>query len=355
MSVRGFQNWRGYGTLLKETTYGDGTSVQDSTWNMDPNLTNEETNVHVNTDEVTSLEEASETDALSHSAGHTHAQRVTPHALAFFGKAAWGVASHTLVSTVGGNVWRHDLFFTTSPGLLPSFGWVENRGGLIRAYPGGVVGRLALNFERNSHVKMEAEVMGSGTFTAVNTVRPSLLTAEPYLKVSQTKVWLGTGAATTTLSQSNTVSNIASAPTALDCVLRSANWELNQNLLAEDGYGFNTNGIRCQLERDQRSQTLGFQLEFDGTSAELARLRAQTNLAMELDMVSGTEIISGSGFYYGANLLFPRLRYTAAAISGGRNKLYVDVTAQLLQQDATNRNAFPAMMSVWNATSSYLL
>jgi len=356
-STRGFINWRGYGTQLKEADYGDGISVQDSTWNMDPNNTNEEVNAFIDREEVTGLEEASDTQLLSISAGHAHAQRATPHALAFFGMAAWGEITTTSVfSIAAGEVYRHDIVLTNTAAVLPSFGWVENRGGLIKAFHGGVAGRYAINFERSANIRLEADVLGSGSFVSVATVRPALLSAEPFLRTSEAHVWLGTGTiGNSSLAQSNTVSDISGSPTSLTCDLVSLNYELVNNLQGDaDSYGFGTGLSRCKLERDARQQSLSFSIEHDGTNQEIQRMLDQANLAMEVDVVTGVEIVAGSGIFYGFNLAFPRLRFMAAPIGGGRSKQITEITAEPLQQGDSSSELKAAMLTVFNATSGYL-
>jgi len=357
MSKRGFVDWRAYSAQTKESAYGAGAAI-DSTWNMDPNPTQQMLNNRfINNEEVTGLEEASETQELSRSAEHPHAQRAQSHAIAFFGAAAWG--SHTtteVASLAAGRVYRHDIILTTAPGVLPSFSWVENRHDIVRHFPGGVVGRFAISGERNAHIRQEADVVGAGTFVDVSTVRPALLTADPFLRASEAKVFFGTGTiGSSTPTQSTTVSDVSGSPAELDCLLDAFGYEVNNNLLADtEAYGFGTGTSRCQLERDQRQQSLSMTVQADGLSTELDRLMAQTNLAAEIDVVSGVEVVAGSGFFYGFNLLFPRLRYEAVNLGGGRGRQIWEITANPLEQANSSNELRPAMLSVWNATSGYL-
>lgn len=357
MSKRGFVDWRAYGTEVKEVGYGDGSSEMDSSWDMDPNPTIIEPNERfINNEEVNGFEGPSETQILSMSTGHPHAQRAKPHAMAFWGAAAFGQITTTeVVSLAAGRVYRHDIILSNVPATLPSFGWVENQSDLIREFAGGVAGRLALSVERNAHWRLEADVLGSGTFVEVTTIRPPLLTAEPALTAGDTKVFLGTGTIdNTSLAQSNTVSNISGAPAALDCTLGNMNYELNNNLMADaESYGFATGKSRCQLERDQRAESLTFALEFDGTTLEYERLRNQTDVAMEFNAVSSVEIVPASGLFYGWVLAFPKLSYSAVPVEGGRSKQMLNITADLLEQ-GTPLNQRPTMFTVWNAQSVYL-
>jgi len=80
----------------------------------------------------------------------------------------------------------------------------------------------------------------------------------------------------------------------------------------------------------------------------------QANMAMEVDVVTGVEVVVGSGIFYGMNLAFPRLRFTAAAIGGGRAKQITEVTAEVLQQGDSSNELKAAMLTVFNATSGYL-
>lgn len=358
MSQRGFVNWRAFGTQIAESSYADGTSVMDWTANADPgNVAQELNNLFTDIDEVTELEEVSETQELSRSVGFTQAQRATPTAIAFFGASAWGqVVTTEVASLAAGRVYRHDIVLTTTPAILPTYGWVENQSGLIREFNGGATGRFAISGERNAHVRTEIDVIGSGSHTDVATVRPARLTAEPNMRIGNTHVWLGTGSiAVSSLAQSNTVSDITGAPTKLDCELESFNYEINNNLLADaDSYGFGTGVNRCHLERDQRSQSLSFSLEHDGTSQELQRMLDQTNMAMEIENQSGIEVVAGSGIFYGFNLAFPRLRFTAAVIAGGRGKAIAEITAMPLEQATNTFNQRAAMLTIWNANSGYL-
>ncbi len=357
MSLRGFPDWRAYATQVKEGAYGDGSAPIDSTWDMEPNPTQElPNNLFLNSDEVNQREEPSETQVLSVSAEHPHSQRATPHGVAFFMGAAMGEVSTTEVASLAaGRVYRHDIILTQTPAILPSFGWVENKSGLIREYPGGVMGRAALSIERNAHWRLDADIIGSGSFVDVATIRPGLLTAEPSLTAGDTKVFLGTGTiGVTSLAQSSTVSNISGAPLALDCTLANMNWEVANNLMSDnDAYGFGTGKSRCQLERENRSETLAFTLDFDGTSLEFERLRNQTNMALELNAISGVEVVPTSGLFFGWALAFPRLRYSATPLEGGRGKQLLAVTANLLEQGSA-LNERPAMLTVWNAQSVYL-
>lgn len=357
MSRRGFEDWRAYGTEVKETSYGNGTSEMDSTWDMDANPTEEAPNNRfLNNDEVNGFEHPSFSQILSVTAGHAHSQRAVPHAVGFFGAAGFGQVTTTEVASLAaGNVYRHDLILTTTPAIIPTFGWVENRSGLIREYAGGAVGRFALGVERNAHWRLDADVIGSGSFVDVATIRPPLLTAEPSLTAGDTKVFIGTGTiGSTSLAQSNTVSNISGAPTALDCNLENLSFEAANNLLADaDSYGFGTGKSRCQIERELRSMTLSFGLEFDGTSLEFERLRNQTDIAIEFNAISGVEVVAASGLFYGWALAFPQIHYSATPLSGGRGKQILEIAADPLEQ-GTALNERPAMLTVWNAQSVYL-
>lgn len=356
MSRRGFVDWRGWGTQLKEVAYGDGVSVIDSAFKMEPGpVTQELNNLFTDAEEVTELEEVSETQELSRSSALTQAMRATPHGLAYFGTLAWGqVISTEVASLAAGRVYKHEVVLTTTPALLPSVGWVDHNSGKTREYNGGIAARMAITGERNGHIRNEVDVIGSGSFTDVSTTKPALLTAEPFLRTGNTKVWLGTGTiGTSSLAQSNTVSDISGPPTDLKCVLDSFNYEINNNPLSDEGYGFGSGTVRCQHERGARTQTLGFTMEHDGSLAEVDRMLAQTNLAMEIENQSGVEIVAASGFFYGFNLAFPRVRYITAALGGGRGKATVEITAQPLEQATNTLNQRAAMLTVWNATSGY--
>lgn len=356
MSTRGFKDFRAYGTRVRETAYGDGLSVMDATWNAEPGPTVEGHQFFDNGEEVTTLEDISEQVILSRDFSHSHVQRATAHAIAFFGAAAFGVNSNEIVvTTTAGDVHRTLISLTSSPGILPTFGYVEDRGGLGREYNGAAVGRFKISGERNAHVMLEADVMASGSFVAVNTVRPALLTAEPYLRVSECKVWLGTGAAADSLTQSNTVSDISGSPTALDTKLQSFEFELNSNLMGDDGYGFGTGESRAELERDSRALSLNLNLEVENDSAqELDRMDNQTNLGVSIDVVSGIRVVAGVDFFYGFNLLFPRVRYKAIGMEGGRGKQLYNLECVPLRQVGSADNLQSVMLSVWNAQSVYL-
>ncbi len=354
MSTRGYSDWRAYGTAKRETAYGDGLSVIDATWNREPGPTAEGHTIFENGEEVTTLEDISETQLMSRDFSHSHVQRATAHAVAFFGASVFGVNSNEIVvTTAAGDVRRTIITPTNTPGSIVTYGYVESRGGLIREYPGAGTNRFKLSGERNGHVMLEADVMASGTFVAVNTIRPALLTAEPFLRISEAKVWLGTGVAANSLTQG--ISDISGSPTILSTKLQGFEFEWNQNLMGEDGYGFGEGESKAELERAERAISLNMNLEVENDSAqELDRMDNQTNLGVSIDVVSGVQVVAGVNFFYGFNLLFPRVRYKAIGMDGGRSKQIFNLECVPLRQVGSADNEQAVMLSVWNQQTAYL-
>ena len=121
--------------------------------------------------------------------------------------------------------------------------------------------------------------------------------------------------------------------TDVSAKIRSFNWRYNNNLLRDDAYEPGSGLYRARSERERRSQTLTFEVEFEDNTY-LNYLTNQNTLGLEFDFVSGT-LAGDASLYYGGQVLFPMTKLTSCRVSGGVGTLIASCEA-LVMDDGTN-------------------
>lgn len=315
-------------------------------------------------DEYTGFEEDTSggtSRILAVSDGGQLAGRATPHVIAALACAALGTWSTGTAGTIGtaATAFRHRIRplkgavgTVGGMGTLPVLTVYETLSGTTDfqyAHRDCLVNTFSLTGSRKSWLTYSAELLGSGV-TRSDTLAMATVIPESYLKAGDVAIFLGTSLAATPTQSKTAPGDITGTAygsgIAVTGKVVSFNWAVNNNLLADDGYGMNSGTVRDHLDRGGRSQTLSMVMELHD-SGQISLVSSQKTLALEFECFN--ELIEASA-WYGINLGFPRLHVLSAEIAGGpREKMTITMNFNV-GEDTTKGSV---LLDVYNNRSAY--
>jgi hypothetical protein len=273
--------------------------------------------------------------------------RCKPNTLAGLGALALGAITST--KDGGFNAWRHKITPVAVGATLPSGQLEHKKGGVQYAYKGVKCGSLKLSGEAGGYLALEAALKGSGTRTVSATSFVASI-SESWMKLSNCKVWMETGANISidaTLTQDS--ENISSA-TPDDLKVRFKSFNLTWDNMIEGQAGFGGAGVFQDIDYGRRKCELSFSLLFSDAT-EMAYFTAQDACAIEFDL-KGALVIAGASMYFGGQIIVPRFKIKKAPLpkGGPGDILTCDFEADV-QDDGTNA---PLIIEVYNGKPAYL-
>ena len=304
------------------------------------------------TDLISGLEEATSLVELSRSTtGSLSFTRVKPHSLATViafafngGRTASPLAD--VVASLSTATYRHVMKPVLTSFELASFNLYDELDANVLGYVylGCLMNDFTLSCERKGWWNLQANYIGSGARTEITSGGSGRLgcafydgdsntenahdIAEPPLKGGDAKVYLATGTmGYGTLDQA--ASDLSGDDVgAFNGKVVSFNWGYSNNLDETSLHEFNSGLLKARGERMRRSQTLSMTVEF-ADKTELDYLTAGTALSIEVDTVSS---VNAGSKYYGFDLAFPSTKLLSSTISGGSDKMLVDMEFQIFQE-----------------------
>lgn len=201
-----------------------------------------------------------------------------------------------------------------------------------RAYHNVAVDSFELSTQRRGWLAYSGQVVGSGKTATTGVTVGSLGAAPtmgPALKAGDMKVFRSVDAGTTLpATYAQGTEDLPGSASAISAKIRSWRWRYNNGLLGDDAFEPGSGLYRARAERERRSQTLAFEVEFEDNTYP-GYLESQNVLALEFDFVSGT--LAGSAtVYYGAQFLFPMTKVTVADVRGGVGTLIAQCEAKVM-------------------------
>lgn len=361
MTLYGFNQWLGVTTGTR-TAYGSW-GTPDSAFNLTSINCQRSIERQDDLDEFTGYEEDSSSGTsrvLAESVSVEVGGRATPHAIATFGYACLGTYSTGTAGTLGTSAtgYRHRLrplkivAGTAATGTLPALTITDSQAGtagLQFDYQGCIGNSFSLSCARKGWVQFTSSLVGNGVFRNSSSAKPSVV-SEAYLKAGDIKVFIGT-AANATPDQNKATADLTGTlyGSAMDFTakLTEFNWSYNNNLLTDDGYGFNSGTIRDHMDKGRRSQTLNTTFELHD-SGQISILESQKVAAVEFECAN--ELLDG-GAAYGFNLIFPKLIAENITTAGGPGDKKT-VSIEWKVGEDTNRGS--VMLDVYNTRTAYL-
>ncbi len=248
--------------------------------------------------------------------------------------------------------WTTELLSTTVE--THNAGATDATAGSSTKFSGCVVDSFTQSIARKGWVQLSADIIGSGTtVTGSSQTEASLVATLVYYPNGMCAAWVGTdpeASFPTNLAlpiTSNTrVSDIAAAAIiALSPHLRDVTWKCANNLMADEGYTFNSGTSRGALIRDKRVQTIDFTVDYNTTTCAMASyLEALTAFAFEICCVTSTIIDSTTDYYHGFKELFPQCRFESIKGGGGLGPQTIIFSARV-EDDTVLPTVYPY---VWN-------
>ena len=275
--------------------------------------------------------------------------KAKPNSLAGLAMLTLGAITSTQDAALAS--YKHKITPVAHGTALPSMQVEHLKGGLQYAYKGIKGNTLKLSGEAGGYAQLEAALIGSGTRATSATAMAAKI-SESWMKLSNCKVWMETGANISTTIDTPLVQgteNISSAtPDTIHTRLKSFEWMWNNNLKPQDGFG--GAGVYQDIDYGRRMQDLKFTMLFNDAT-ELAYFTAQDACAIEFDL-KGAIVVATSVNYFGFHLVIPRFHIREAPLPvGGVDE---ELTAEFVcecEEDGTNS---PVIIEVYSAQASYL-
>ena len=333
-------------TLTKETSYNTEVSTWDATTcqsliDYDGASAHElyDDTIVTNADVITGKEFISHQELPRQSVRINYNEpRVKPNTLA----ALLGLTLGSITSTQDGILiaYRHKIV----PGsgvAIPSVGAQTKHGDNGAQYKYTGIKSDNVVFSDNApYCRCQSALIGSGTrSTATDAFVGSV--AENWLRWGDAKIYLrdvtGISPITIPSTPSQTASNLGGSPINISTRVLSWTWTWNNNLVPDFGYRASTGAVRGNFHPTKRSATISFTVECDSAdeATHLSYYFTQAQLALELNLNSGTLIAATGAFKYGVIMVLPRLQLTAIP-RGETNQLEnLTFTANILD-DTTN-------------------
>ena len=216
--------------------------------------------------------------------------------------------------------------------------------GIQKQYPGCMINSFELAVRRAGFFTLRADIIASGARNN-GSASGSHISAEPYLKAGHAAVFRATG--TYDASPALGAADVGT-PTTISGKVVDLSWRWNNNITPDDLYLLGGGDNRGIAERDRRTQELTMTVEFDDFTYAQA-LEDQTTYAFEVDIDTG--VLAGAVTQnYGAQVVWPQVKLSAAPIQGGLGKLLYRLSFNI-QQHTTHGSV---ILVVWNKQASYL-
>lgn len=264
--------------------------------------------------------------------------RVKPNTLAGLMALTLG----TVASTQDGILiaYRHKI----TPGVgtaIPSIGAQAKHGsnGVQYKYTGMKSESFTLS-DNAPYFRFQSGLIGSGhRETATDAFVASV--DENWLRWGDAKIYLRDVTGISPLSipstPSQTASNLGGSPINISTRVLSWNLTWNNNLVPDFGYRASTGLYRGNFHPTKRSATIALTIECDSAdeATHLGYYFTQAQLAIELNLNSGTLIAATGAFKYGMIVMLPRIQLTAMP-RGETNQLENLTFTGVLMDDTTN-------------------
>ena len=295
----------------KETAYDTAAAVDCRILVSAGVQVDHEVDIITDQDKIGGTEEASDAEVYARRIAFPFAQvRAKPHSLAF--AAAYALGSVT-TSALGATAYKH-TFTPASAAAQPSFTMEALfKSGTQNKYSGCFFDNFSLSFSRgaNRFCDLGAMVYGSGTVVAGTSTVAEI--SEGGLNAATAAVWLD--ATTYDGSTGNdldlAVNDLTSNPTAISDEVTAFEWQFRNNFDLDSCYEIGSGEVLGNADRVARDQTVSLSRLYQDES-NYTRQVGDTDLALQVKVKNAQ--IAAEGFYYGFNLIFPKLRIG----SGGR-------------------------------------
>ena len=342
----------------KESAYGTAATIDRllrvNTGSI-PNLAVQTIN---DQDKIGGEEEITDVDVIAKSGSFDMGiNRVKPDGLAFvagFGMGAVATAAAD-TGTPATVVEQHAITPMVSDAQISFTFEGVTTASIKKLYKGGLINSFTLRVNRgaNRFINLNANVLFDGTEGTAGSAQTEKAES-PLNAAATTGVFIGTAPASGMETAGNrsqdldpASSDLAATPTNISSTLRSLEWTFNNNINPDDLYLIGGGLTFGKGERTARTQQVT--LTFDYTDqTEVDRLLNQTDVALEL-IVRGDESSTDSGYYHGAHLILPKLRWADVRVAEEGGRLVNQITADVLQ-DATFGSA---ILDVFNEQAAY--
>ncbi len=212
--------------------------------------------------------------------------------------------------------YRHKLIPVADTVALPSIGAQEKVGGTQYKYNGIKCSSFRL-YRAGDFWAIEAALVGSGTRAAAADAFPAKLTAQLPLAWVNTFCWMETGTdITIAAAPTQGTEDISSAtPDNYQARINDCDFRWDNAPKLDEGYApaaaATVPTVRTRLDHGTaRGGSIRIELDKDAATeaAEQAYYSGQANACLEIEVKSGQLIAATGAFYYGFDLILPRLR-----------------------------------------------
>lgn len=317
----------------KEASYGaaeavDSLIVAEASAFMQPDDT-----IIDNQDHLTGTQEPTDSELIaSANMLSLNQARAKPHTIATV--LAYLLGGTVTTSTPDGatNTRKHRLTIAAGTTLPTTTIEALLATGIQKKYPGAMCNDATLRVQRGANriVSLQSnwltsgnESTGSGDVAEVS---------EASLNAGNSGVWLGAVAysGSTDDDLDTTTTDLDGSPADIASKVQSIEWRPDNQINKEDQFRLNSGLYYGGSDKNAIKQGLTLDFDYDDET-EVDRLRAQTAVSLQWK-IRGPEI--ETGFYYGMNLIFPRLKYQGVQRAESNGKLVNQVT-MTVQEDPT--------------------
>lgn len=338
----------------KETNYNAGVTMNGtngcalSGYDSDPADWNDQ--VESDAEEINGSEFPTVQEILTQGVSIPYSEpRAKPNSLAGIAALVLG----NIVTTQDGALaaYRHRFTPIAAGTRLPSI-QVEEKAGSQWAYTGVVGKSMKISGKEGGFISLAAQLIGSGSRASSATAFPAVI-VESWLKTTQMKVWMETGAnisiGATPVQDAEDISS--ATPDILSLRLRNFDFEWDNDNYLNFGYGSNV--LQENDKGAMRKATLTFTMLYDdnaGGDTELNYYLNQDIAAIEFD-AKGALIAGGGTMFYGMDLIVPAFKIRKVGKKGKSG----DWLTQDFEATIMNNGVNPIVdLSVYNAKAAYL-
>lgn len=308
-------------------------------------------NVQNDKDSVTGSEYGTDSEIVSNGVKLSYKEtRAKPNSVAGIAALCQGAVTSTQDAAL--TAYKHKIIDVAVGVELPSAQAEIKVGDIQYALPGikgnsfKIMGDTAKD---NGLISLESELIGSGDRNISATAFVASI-SESWLKLSNCKVWMESGADITIATPLTQGTEDISSGTPDDLGIRLKSFEFEHNNNLDPQYGAGGGGSAQDIDYARRTKALKFTLLFKD-STEIAHYLAQDPLAIEFDL-QGALIAATGTMYYGIHLIIPRFKLMndPQPVGGVDDTLTCEFECDI-QDDGTN----PAsIIEVYNAQAAYL-
>ena len=337
----------------KEATFAAGKTHTNSTscsfkgFEFDPGYADTVTS---DKDEITGKEHGYDQEITAYGNNPTlKFARVRPNDLAAFASLVLG--STTPDQDAALTAYGHRIIPVTDGTALPSISLVHKIGGIQTEYKGVKGSTLKLSGEAGGFLNMEVGMIASGQ-RATNAAAIAAAITESWLKISQMKVWLESGANITIAAAATQGTEDISSATPDNLSVRFKSFEFGWDNKAEGQPGAGGAGYLQDVIYGRRGATCKTTIQF-ADATEIAYFTGQEVCALEFDITAAGLIAVGGAMYYGAHIVIPRCKMKAyPQPKGGVN----DPLTQDFDFEVFENGTNPAaILDVYTAQAAYLV